>query len=130
MIVLLLVFCILPAGWDLTSEATPVQASDRQRFPPPEYARDALKFAEAHNKWLDTRHRFSAGSPDWKAWKAEHATCLRAWALLVTLDGGYGPMSPECTRRNLENLRSLLGPEAYAAGQMPPPCPWWLFQER
>jgi hypothetical protein len=117
-----------------------------RQFPPPKVVGDFADMSNEHICWL--RH-VGAAMPShrreaYAAWLAD-AECLNdAWSCL---DDAYrllgqaknmadGRRFPEETvegklafaQMYIAHLKKLLGEEAFIAGRMPPPVPYWRFQ--
>jgi hypothetical protein len=98
---------------------------DLPRFPSREEANQAMSVNLGYQATL----RFQLGYSYWR--DEELSIRLRdasyryhCWDWLHAARGGEG-MDETYWRKSLETLRSLLGDEAYMAGQMPYPIPAW-----
>lgn len=67
----------------------------------------------------------------WEALRLESGQACAVWELLAdSLEDGswrYNAYQPARRRLALRDLKAALGPEAFAAGVMPPPVPYWHF---
>jgi hypothetical protein len=125
-----------------------------RQFPPPKVVGDFAHMSNEHICWL--RH-VGAAMPShrreaYAAWLAD-AECLDdAWSYLDNayrllgqakdladgrrvkpiLFGSFPEETVEgklaCAQKCITRLKTLLGEEAFIAGRMPPPVPYWRFQ--
>ena len=101
-------------------------ACEVNRFPPEWMIDDALTLNAEHKDWLYSEKIFHV--QDWEGWEevyTETGEIQRAWHLLRLARSDH--WSENCRRGFLEQLRELIGPEAFYAGQMPPPIPYWRY---
>lgn len=100
-----------------------IRVEDAARFPfGPQTTEAYWKFASNHRLYVE------ANAPTLTAWIAEAEYCERAWDLLDDCKRLFAD-KPDQLKQRLSALRDLIGPENYAAGRMPPVCPYWRFME-
>ena len=96
----------------------------------PTYERcfEAYHQAREHKEWLAWQAAFDRGTPAedrWLAWQDDACYRVQVWEAAIEAR----LYSERYTRRHrLDDLRELLGPEAYYQGALPPPVPLWRFQ--
>jgi hypothetical protein len=117
-----LILVFIPLG----SPAVPIDERDLQAFPSSTVARFNWQAAERHCEW-GNRERQSRLSPwnPWEAWYPQAEWRRRCWYVLDDAHTYRG----ERRLRALQQLRELLGPEAYRAGSMPTSCPFEMFRD-
>jgi hypothetical protein len=101
--------------------------ADVGRLPPPEAVRRALAFSRAYRCRMEQQARAAA---PWE-WVWYDQTLGEArWTECVFETMLYAAAAPSwaAQRRNLRQLRALVGEEAYAAGAWPPPAPLHRFR--
>jgi hypothetical protein len=127
---------LMAGGWFPDCSINPL---DLGRFPPKAAVEANVAFARSYIRCCDHR---SVSSAFWwqrdQAWEEgrEARRCLAPWETLERArawagdckTGNYGRWAEGHLRKILRNLREELGPEAYHAGQMPAPVPWWRMQ--
>lgn len=88
-------------------------------------ARFCYHQARKHISFYDERIRENYQFSTYMDWKAEANKCLMAWdyldnCFIVRGDDWYDVI---WKLQNLENLKRIIGEEAYNSRRMPPPCP-------
>lgn len=114
----------------LVAEAVLPPLADCRRFPQsPAEICDLLAFNRCYAARLQAVLEFDASLAA-EARQALRETCqlYRAWDLLR--DAKCGHYSEMIRRDALRQLRELIGPDAYAAGVMPPHVPLHRFERR
>jgi hypothetical protein len=118
-------------------------AAELARFPPVAVVKDNYHFAQEHRSWCEQQAESHACDHHgyalyrqmmWTEWSRDCWSKLDD-AQVELCNYWYHDGQVEIdTRRSaaerfndLEKLKALLGEEAYAAGQMPPPAPFWRF---
>jgi hypothetical protein len=109
-----------------------VALADAARFPG---HGPALEWLDGHIAWIESQQALDRVYVRfWAAWLEEAKEARQPWSLLAEAreavpEGSDGDDQLECLR----SLRTLIGPEAYAAGRMPSmvnPKSLWRFRER
>ncbi len=121
------VLILLAALTPPPSQPLPTLA-DLHRFPDHTYAHEAWQFAYKYDTYLHRRWELESCYQNELDAQLEEARALRHyWNLLDSAT------NPESWRHNqieaLTELRDRLGPIAWGNGQMPPPVPWWTFED-
>ena len=102
----------------------PIVPQDAFLFPgTAEYARESWLFGVHHCEHLA---RFGMTGT---IWYAEADYCRRCWDIIDDVKGFYRDRPADLVRK-LTALRTLLGPQDFYAGRMPPPGPYWRFTDR
>lgn len=100
--------------------------TDLARFPHAEVAAATYEFAREHVEWARAQQAMHPWEPSWCRWIEEAEHCRECWHQLwiaaIEDDGTYSRVEA------LRELKDLIGPDAYRAGHMPPPAPWWRFR--
>ena len=96
--------------------------ADVRRLPPPEAIRQALEFCRAYRCRLG--QQALAARPHERDWY-EEALCeaARVERVYETMGWVVSSSAWAAQRQGLQEIRALLGAEAYAAGAWPPPAP-------
>lgn len=102
---------------------------DWYRFPPPEVVRDARrvnvafrsKMEKEKPSWPEHEHRKFDAAIRYAEWS------YKAWD---TLDDAQRDGYSWWTRRlKMKQLRTIIGADTYADGEMPPALPYWMFRD-
>jgi hypothetical protein len=102
--------------------------ADAERFPLHAVACECLAFNRAYRGHLCLCLQLQTHQEGWLTRAlAETDALAGVWEALVDTQDPCG--SESWRRQRLGDLRDLLGPQAYAAGVLPPPVPLWLFQK-
>jgi hypothetical protein len=102
--------------------------ADLERFPPHELACPCVRFNRAYRDHLELSLGLELHHETWLTRAIEETDELyRAWDALA--DASKPGASQSWRRRRLADLREVLGPERYAAGEMPPCVPLWRFRD-
>jgi hypothetical protein len=102
--------------------------ADSFRFPDRRLVNELVRFNRAYRKHLETR----------QVWESDRAEVIRV--VVLETDRLYrvwdAVRDARCDfyyvtvrRQALKRLQDLLGPDAYAAGELPPYVPEWRFNE-
>jgi hypothetical protein len=104
---------------------TPAVQSDSDRFRITAVeAKRNYEFALEHYNWCQQN------VPN-TLWERQAQYCYQAWDALDNVKRFCFEVHEErMIPVNLERLRDLLGQDAWAIGRMPPPAPYWYFQEK
>ena len=109
------------------AEAPPV--GDAGRFPTREVVNEYLRFNREYRKGLETRQVWEADRADLiRTAVSETDRLYRVWD--AVRDARCEFYYVTVRRQALQRLRDAIGPDAYAAGQLPPYVPEWRFRER
>jgi len=102
-------------------------SSDANRFPDSTLARDCCRANATYQRFLEARQAFDLRRhEEWGEVLAEARQLAAVWeAVAATTDPAEWTPG---RRRALRRLRTLLGPDAYAAGLLPPCVPLWRFE--
>jgi hypothetical protein len=126
------------AGWCLVwaiPEPLP-PLSDLQRFPPLWLVQDQLCLVAAHQQWLQFRiDTEPACKGKLTAWLTESRQHAEPWVILEGIHQGHDEwqgfgvtLDETDRRRRLDELRRLIGWQAYQEGTMPPCVPLHRFR--
>jgi hypothetical protein len=102
--------------------ATAPPLADCQRWPDRNTITDALAFNRAYHQHLEA----VAAVDEVGAALGETDALYQVWDALREAQVPYYYVSPR--RQSLALARRLLGDQAYEAGVLPPPVPWWRFR--
>lgn len=104
--------------------------SDLFRFPPRSVCTTARHLNTAFRKNLEAERELwpACWQPVFDAALSDAAELYAAWDKLDDCHAFYGPVWWRQRLRPAE-LRTLIGPDAYAAGEMPPALPSWWARE-
>jgi hypothetical protein len=109
-------------------QVTDPPLSDCERFPPRQVAAEALRVNRAYRRHVEVwRWTYLHQRDYWETVLHETDSLFQCWDWLHAAQGGEG-RDETYWRHSLRRLRDLLGPQAYQAGQMPPPVPVWRFR--
>lgn len=126
----------LPPPEALNELATAPAAWERFRFPDSATAEWALRFnqrfadnlGKERDQWPEERHQAL-----YELVLRENEQLRRPWTALAWAQWDGTQWTPGLCdwkrRLRLKELRTLLGPEAWEAGEMPPVVPTWRFRE-
>jgi len=111
-----------------SQDPTAVKLTDLERFPPRECVQENRNAAVDHLNWLGSRARFSDTEAELESRYRRQQWRFDAWDLLS--DACNAEFYARVRLDRLRRLRYAIGEEAYAAGDMPDPVPWWTFEVR
>ncbi len=102
--------------------------ADAQRLPDRHTASDLIQFNRAFRKTLDTRKTLETDRTDeWLTVMAETDRLYQVWDSIRDARCDFYYVT---VRRNaMQKLKTLIGDEAWDAGEMPPGVPVWRFNE-
>lgn len=105
----------------------PPELWEAQRFCSWEIAQDQTVFAWEHDRWLKDRwEEWGWNMPHLVGWMEDAAYCRKAWELCREAQNVN--RNDDVRRKDLADLRELIGRQNFAAGRMPPPVPVWRFR--
>ena len=123
-----LIVALMMAG-GITPPPSPVppevHLSDISRFPSYSTVSINLRFIDAHREWLDRQRpltRADAGNLE-----ALQADMYWRWYIWDDMRIIHETNSKEAKLAVLNRLREWIEPEHYDRGELPPPCPVWLW---
>lgn len=102
--------------------------ADGARFPDRTTVTEYITFNRAYRRYLEARQPLE---PD-RTWQYREALRETDWLYQVwdaVRDARCEFYYVTVRRQALKRLRDLVGPDAYAAGQLPPYVPVWRFQD-
>lgn len=103
-------------------------AADADRLPDKGTAADLIRFNRAYLKHLEARLHYEQDRADLiREAMAETDWLYRAWD--AARDSRCDFYYVTVRRQALKKLRDMIGPDAYAAGEMPPHVPTWRFRD-
>jgi len=101
--------------------------SDCTWLPPYAVAQDCRRFNLSYQRSLELRRQVLLHrQEEWTEALCEAQYLGEVWRRIETATCPSN--SWVCRRRGLQQLREILGPEAYYSGQLPPCVPVWRFQ--
>lgn len=102
--------------------------SDAYRFPDPDSAWEAMSFNSRYRQHVKGMAALSSHTRDsWQNVEREALYLYKIWD--TTRDATNNIFTVARRRRLLQQLREMIGDEAYRAGMMPPSVPIWRFYE-
>lgn len=112
-----------------TDLARAPRAGDAGRFPTREVVNAYIRFNREYRTGLETRQVWEADRADLiRAAVSETDRLYRVWD--AVRDARCEFYYVTVRRQALQRLRDAIGPDAYAAGRLPPYVPEWRFRER
>lgn len=107
----------------------PVALEDLARFPSMRACEEVCPAGLAAEHAFRRRAEAAAHEDDRRHWeRASHEAC-RLWWAWDSLRWAQDPQRPLSIRLHwLDEVRRILGPTAWYAGQMPPAVPYWYFR--
>lgn len=98
--------------------------SDQYRFPPSDVSEECWDMAKAYIVHLERESLLRMHQEAWYMDAISDACVLRAiWEHAWYLNRSAYSYSPTCVREHLQELKTLLGNDAYMAGRLPCPVP-------
>ena len=105
---------------------------DKDRFPSSEIASEAIELNAKYRTWLEANRPLDDHTGMWLKAMTEADALWEIWQSVANLhsvtDESGNEYLLEELRNRLEELRDVMGEEAYYAGRLPPPVPIWRFQ--
>ena len=110
---------------------TDPQPGDVRRFGPPEVIQAGRDFNRRYREHLSERlewEPYPANRAAIRAALAEAGELYEVWDCALWAHPDFAPAWPD-KAADRRRLRLLLGPDAYRRGELPPPAPYWRFNE-
>jgi hypothetical protein len=105
----------------------PPADAELQRFPPREEVSAARQFNRAYHAHVHALR--SLDRAHWCDYDSVIGETEALYAVWDCLDDAQNTGTELAHWQHLERLRTLLGPDDYDRGRLPPPAPFWRFLE-